>query len=220
VLDRARLAEELGVPVVETVAVAGGGADELIAQIERLAPLLDDATPAAATQPWVDPTAAEVAQTHERAQRILAAAGHREPLRSRFVAQADRVIMHPLAGMLVLAALLFVIFQAVFSWAATPMDWIDAGVAALGEAVARALPDGLLRSLLVDGVIAGLGSVVIFLPQIQIVMRKKLKTSWAFLQKTSCAFLQKRAQVFLNFWMPSSSAFLRQWVMQMLHCKR
>jgi ferrous iron transport protein B len=166
VLDRARLAEELGVPVVETVAVAGGGADELIAQIERLAPLLDDATPAAATQPWVDPTAAEVAQTHERAQRILAAAGHREPLRSRFVAQADRVIMHPLAGMLVLAALLFVIFQAVFSWAATPMDWIDAGVAALGEAVARALPDGLLRSLLVDGVIAGLGSVVIFLPQI------------------------------------------------------
>jgi ferrous iron transport protein B len=114
----------------------------------------------------VDPTAAEVAQTHERAHRILAAAGHREPLRSRFVAQADRVIMHPLAGMLVLAALLFVIFQAVFSWAATPMDWIDAGVAALGEAVARALPDGLLRSLLVDGVIAGLGSVVIFLPQI------------------------------------------------------
>ncbi len=66
-----RLAEELGVPVVETVAVAGGGANDLIAQIERLAPLLDDATPAAATQPWVDPTAAEVAQTHERAQRIL-----------------------------------------------------------------------------------------------------------------------------------------------------
>jgi ferrous iron transport protein B len=173
-LDRERLAEELGVPVVDTVAVAGGGANELIAQIERLAPTLDaaadtaaaPAAPAAASRTWVELTAADVAQTHERASRILAAAGHREPLRSRLAAKADRVIMHPLAGMLVLAALLFVIFQAVFSWAATPMDWIDAGVGALGEAVASALPDGLLRSLLVDGVIAGLGSVVIFLPQI------------------------------------------------------
>jgi ferrous iron transport protein B len=165
-LDRERLAEELGVPVVDTVAVAGGGADALIAQIERLAPVLEGATAGPGAQTWTDPTAAEVAQTHERAHRILAAAGHREPLRSRFVAQADRVIMHPLAGMVVLAALLFLIFQAVFSWAAVPMDWIDAGVAALGDAVAGLLPEGLLRSLLVDGVIAGLGSVVIFLPQI------------------------------------------------------
>jgi ferrous iron transport protein B len=165
-LDRERLAEELGVPVVDTVAVAGGGADALIAQIERLAPVLEGATPNPGAQTWMDPTAAEVAQTHERAHRILAAAGHREPLRSRFVAQADRVIMHPLAGMFVLAALLFLIFQAVFSWAAVPMDWIDAGAAALGDAVGGALPEGLLRSLLVDGVIAGLGSVVIFLPQI------------------------------------------------------
>jgi ferrous iron transport protein B len=165
-LDRERLAEELGVPVVDTVAVAGGGADALIAQIERLAPVLEGATVGPGAQTWTDPTAAEVAQTHERAHRILAAAGHREPLRSRFVAQADRVIMHPLAGMVVLAALLFLIFQAVFSWAAVPMDWIDAGVAALGDAVAGLLPEGLLRSLLVDGVIAGLGSVVIFLPQI------------------------------------------------------
>lgn len=165
-LDRQRLAEELGVPVVETVAVAGGGADELIAQIERLAPTLAAPSASAESAPWVDPTAEEVTRTHERAHRILAAAGHREPLRSRFVAQADRVIMHPLAGMCVLAALLFMIFQAVFSWAATPMEWIDAAIAWLGQAVAGALPDGLLRSLLVDGVIAGLGSVVIFLPQI------------------------------------------------------
>ncbi|MEZ5458013.1 MAG: ferrous iron transporter B [Steroidobacteraceae bacterium] len=168
-LDRARLAEELGVPVVDTVAVSSGGADELIAQIERVAPTLGAATAAgAAATPgaWVEPTAAEVAQTHERVRHILDAAGYREPLRSRFVARADRLVMHPLAGMFVLAALLFVIFQAVFSWAAAPMDWIDAGVAALGEAIGTALPEGLLRSLLVDGVIAGLGSVVIFLPQI------------------------------------------------------
>jgi ferrous iron transport protein B len=180
-LDRERLATELGVPVVETVAVAGGGADALIDQLERVAPLLESvaAAGAAATadepvpeQPrrihWIDPTPDEVAASHARAHAILEAAGYREPLRSRFVSRTDSIVMHPIFGMLVLAALLFLIFQAVFSWAAVPMDWIDAGVAALGERLAAALPDGLLRSLLVDGVIAGVGSVVIFLPQILI----------------------------------------------------
>jgi ferrous iron transport protein B len=168
-LDRARLAAELGVPVVETVAVAGGGADELIAQLERLAPTLDSASAgadAATPRPWSDPGVQDIATNHARVRRILDAAGYREPLRSRFVARTDSIVMHPLAGMFVLAALLFVIFQAVFSWAAAPMEWIDAGVATLGETLGAALPDGLLRSLLVDGVIAGLGSVVIFLPQI------------------------------------------------------
>jgi ferrous iron transport protein B len=168
-LDRTRLAEELGVPVVETVAVAGGGADELVAQLERLAPTLDAASAsadAATPRPWTDPSVQDIATNHARVRRILDAVGYREPLRSRFVAQTDSIVMHPLAGMVVLAVLLFVIFQAVFSWAAAPMEWIDAGVAALGNAVGAALPDGLLRSLLVDGVIAGLGSVVIFLPQI------------------------------------------------------
>ncbi len=168
-LDRARLAEELGVPVVDTVAVAGGGADELVAQLERLAPTLEAANAsadAATPRPWSDPGVQDIATNHARVRRILDAAGYREPLRSRFVARTDSIVMHPLAGMVVLAALLFVIFQAVFSWAAAPMEWIDAGVAALGEAVGAALPVGLLRSLLVDGVIAGLGSVVIFLPQI------------------------------------------------------
>lgn len=180
-LDRDRLASELGVPVVETVAVVAGGADALIEQLERMAPLL----PPAAAAPrgpagapghlpeqgrigWVDPTPQEVAASHARAHAILEAAGYREPVRSRFVARADRLVMHPILGMIFLAALLFLVFQAVFSWAAVPMEWIDSGVAALGEAVGNALPDGLLRSLLVDGVIAGVGSVVIFLPQILI----------------------------------------------------
>lgn len=180
-LDHDRLASELGVPVVETVAVVAGGADALIEQLERMAPLLSPAA-AAPREPagapghlpeqgrigWVDPTPQEVAASHARAHAILEAAGYREPVRSRFVARADRLVMHPILGMIFLAALLFLVFQAVFSWAAVPMEWIDSGVAALGEAVGNALPDGLLRSLLVDGVIAGVGSVVIFLPQILI----------------------------------------------------
>ena len=76
--------------------------------------------------------------------------------------------MHPIAGPLILAALLFFVFQAVFSWAAVPMELVDAGVNWLGAQLHAALPPGLLNSLLVDGVIAGAGSVLVFLPQIMI----------------------------------------------------
>jgi ferrous iron transport protein B len=76
--------------------------------------------------------------------------------------------MHPVAGPVLLAALLFCVFQAVFSWAEAPMDWIDAGVGWLGDAVRALLPTGPLQSLLVDGLIAGVGSVLVFLPQILI----------------------------------------------------
>jgi ferrous iron transport protein B len=76
--------------------------------------------------------------------------------------------MHPLAGPVILAALLFFVFQAVFSWATLPMELIDSGVSWLGAQLQDLLPDGALRSLLVDGVIAGAGSVLVFLPQILI----------------------------------------------------
>jgi ferrous iron transport protein B len=78
------------------------------------------------------------------------------------------VVLHPIAGPLILAAILFFVFQAVFSWAAVPMDLIDSAMGALGTLVQQTLPDGALRSLLVDGVIAGAGSVLVFLPQILI----------------------------------------------------
>jgi ferrous iron transport protein B len=76
--------------------------------------------------------------------------------------------MNPIAGPLLLAVLLFAVFQAVFSWAAVPMDMINAGMASLGAAVRDAMPAGPLQSLLVDGVIKGAGSVLVFLPQILI----------------------------------------------------
>jgi ferrous iron transport protein B len=163
-IDRARLAEEFGAPVVETVAVSRGGADELIGQLERM-PL---ATTAGAADDWQEPTAEDVRATHAEAARMLAAAGYREPARSRVVAAIDRVLLHPLYGMLVLGVLLFFVFQAVFSWAALPMDLIDAGVVALADAVRAGLPAGPLQSLLADGIISGVGSVLVFLPQILI----------------------------------------------------
>jgi ferrous iron transport protein B len=162
-LDRARLEQELGVPVVETVAVREGGERELLARLE--------ATPRPVARPrqeWHTPTFEQIQATQREVRRILTAAGYAEPARRRALRRLDELAMHPVAGPLILATLLFFVFQAVFSWAATPMEMIDAGVSRVGEFVQSSMAPGALRSLLVDGVIAGAGSVLVFLPQILI----------------------------------------------------
>ena len=80
----------------------------------------------------------------------------------------DAVVLNRFAGPLIFVALMGLVFQGVFSWATPMMDGIEAAIAALGEGVGALLPAGDLRSLLVDGVIAGVGSVLVFLPQIAI----------------------------------------------------
>jgi ferrous iron transport protein B len=162
-LDRARLEQELGVPVVETVAIREGGARALLERLESL-------TPPAAREPdrWHDPTFEQIQHTQREVRRILRAAGYAEPARRRALQRLDALVLHPVAGPAILAALLFFVFQAVFSWAAVPMEMVDAAVTWVGSRLHDALPDGALRSLLVDGVIAGAGSVLVFLPQILI----------------------------------------------------
>jgi ferrous iron transport protein B len=80
----------------------------------------------------------------------------------------DAVLTHRAWGTLVLAAVLLLIFHAVFTWAQTPMGWIEAGLAWASDTVAASMPFGPLRSLLIDGVIGGIGAIIIFLPQILI----------------------------------------------------
>ncbi len=164
-LDVAKLATALGVPVIETVAIAPSGADALIERLgdfEAREPAPTDAVCALA------PDRAQTEHAQQLVPRILAEAGYREPARTRAAARADAILMHPAAGMLALGTVLFFVFQAVFSWAAYPMDLIEAGVGSFGAWVGRVLPAGALQSLLVDGVIAGVGSVIVFLPQILI----------------------------------------------------
>ncbi|MBL8408916.1 MAG: ferrous iron transporter B [Candidatus Accumulibacter sp.] len=162
-IDVPALARELGMPVVSTVAVRRGGAGELISQLEAMAP-------DAAAQPvsWLPPDVADVTATQREVRRILAATVREPALDIRLDERIDRVILHPLWGMLILAGTLFLMFQAVFSWASLPMEWIKDGVAACGEFLMAQMPEGILRSLLVDGIIAGVGSVLVFLPQILI----------------------------------------------------
>jgi ferrous iron transport protein B len=78
----------------------------------------------------------------------------------------DRVVTHRLFGPVLLLLVMAVVFQAIFSWATLPMDLIDRGFGALGEAVRARMPAGLLTDLVVDGVVAGVGGVLVFLPQI------------------------------------------------------
>jgi ferrous iron transport protein B len=162
-IDLQALEAELGMPVVETVGVRHDGAKALVARLESHVPAAR-----LAVAGWVPPTVHDVMQTQTEVRRILEAAV-REPLvDTRLDDAIDRVVLHPLWGLPILAVLLFLMFQAVFSWAQVPMDAIKAGMEGLGALVQSALPEGLLRSLLVDGVIAGAGSVLVFLPQILI----------------------------------------------------
>ncbi len=167
-LDRAKLEREIGVPVVETVAVASGGAEALVRELERSGVGAAASVPVQGGAGWRDLTPDEVRASHAESARILRAIGYKVPLRSRAAVGFDQVLMHPVGGMLVLALLLFFVFQAVFAWAAAPMEWIDGGVGALANLLDSSLPDGVAKSLLVDGILAGIGSVLVFLPQIVI----------------------------------------------------
>ena len=154
-IDTVALSSALGMPVVGTVAVRRGGAATLIAQV-------DAAMPPAPPAPGVD------ADLHAQVRALLASAVS-VPRRTAVVDDAlDRIVLHPVFGLAILAAVMFLIFQAVFSWATPLHDGIGAGVSALGNGLGALLPAGALRSLLVDGVFAGLGAVLVFLPQILI----------------------------------------------------
>jgi ferrous iron transport protein B len=163
-IDIEGLSRELGVPVVTTVAVRKRGLQDLLAQVDALVAMDKPRTASV----WHEPSAAEIRQAHRDAERILRA--HvKPPLRpDTFTGRMDAVLLHPVAGTAILMLILFLMFQAVFSWATPMMDAIDASFVWLGQAVAAYVPDGLLRSFLADGLIAGVGSVIVFLPQILI----------------------------------------------------
>jgi ferrous iron transport protein B len=164
-IDVARLSAELGIPVIPTVAVKRGGADALIEAIEP-SQWVGDRTVAAPA--WQAPSREDAEQTQADLRGLLATVGYSPPIESRWAARIDTVLLHPLAGIVVLAVVMFLIFQAVFSWAAPLMDGIDGGMGALGAWVKAHMSEGPLSSLLADGVIAGAGAVLVFLPQIVI----------------------------------------------------
>ena len=167
-IDVAKLSAELGCPVVETVAVKSDGHAGLLALLaDRLGKTLptDGAGPSTEPPRELHTSSAEL---QKEVKRILAIAAPGAAAVKRFRPRIDAVVMHPVWGLLLLGVVLFLMFQAVFSWANLPMDAIKAGMADVGELTTSHMAPGPLRSLLVDGVIAGAGSVLVFLPQILI----------------------------------------------------
>ncbi|ODU71107.1 MAG: ferrous iron transporter B [Novosphingobium sp. SCN 66-18] len=159
-LDPAALETALGVPVIPTVAVRRRGLAELSAAIAEARDRVSGET-----APRAHVTLPERRMlAHEMAHGAILS----ETAKHRIHARMDRVLLHPWLGPPILLALLFVVFQAVFSWATPFADVLDAGVSGIGDLVKTALPPSLARDLLTDGVIAGVGAVIVFLPQILI----------------------------------------------------
>jgi len=159
-LDPKRLSGELGVPVIETVAVRRRGIKELQAAIDDML-----SAPFCGVHKHVK---SDLVHLQRRAREIASAAVVSETPVRRWTHRLDAVLLHPVIGPVILALIMFVMFQAVFAWSAAPMAWIGDAVAWVSAAVSNALPPGLLRSMIVDGAIAGVGAVITFLPQILI----------------------------------------------------
>ena len=160
-LDPEALERELGVPVVATVAVRRRGLDALKERMGEMVKAVTKIRPSAGVQH-------DIVLLQRRARQIATAVTVSETAARRWTHRLDSLFLHPVAGPLILLGTMFLMFQAVFAWSQVPVGWIEDGMKWLGVEVGAALPDGVFRSLIVDGVIAGVGAVVVFLPQILI----------------------------------------------------
>src|SRR5262249_35217655 len=164
-IDTDKLSAELGVPVVTSVAVRRGGTEELLRRMDELAAA---SPPAPDEGAWKTPTIAELRAAQREADRVIRVAVGAPTRPDTVTGKVDAVLLHPVAGLIILLGILFVMFQAVFAWAKPVMDLISSGFDALGGLAHDALPAGLLQSFIQNGVISGVGSVIVFLPQILI----------------------------------------------------
>ena len=133
------MSAELGVPVITSAAVRRGGTDELMRRLDELA--ADERRRPSETG-WQPPSTGELRAAQREADRVIKAAVRMPAKPDTLTTRLDAVLLHPVAGLVILLGVLFVMFQAVFSWAQPLMDLISAGFDALGALVHDALPDG------------------------------------------------------------------------------
>ncbi|HEX7919591.1 MAG TPA: ferrous iron transporter B, partial [Bradyrhizobium sp.] len=166
-IDLDRMSQELGLPIVTAVAVRKGGVDELLKRTDEF---LARSHEAAASE-WATPTIADLKAAQREADRIIAAAVTLPTKPDTLTNRIDSVVLHPVWGLVILAVILFVMFQAVFTWAQPAMELLSDGFSALGQLIHDLLPESwsLLQSFLQNGLISGVGSVIVFLPQIIII---------------------------------------------------
>ncbi len=176
-LDAEKLSAKLGVPVVEMQANARIGLPQLRIAMSR--PLGALASPPAffasgeslhhASEPAEEWQERLIAARFEAIQELIHdSVDRKDPYAPTGTDNIDRVLLHPFLGPVCLVAILALLFYSIFTWAGIPMDFIDGVFGSLAESVKGMMPPGDLRDLLTDGIIAGLGGVIIFLPQILI----------------------------------------------------
>ncbi|MBO4224897.1 ferrous iron transporter B [Bradyrhizobium neotropicale] len=165
-VDVPKLSEALGVPVVTSIAVRKGGIAALLRRTDEIAA---QEQPTAGPNRWQPLTASQLRATQREADRIIASAVTLPAKPDTWTARIDALVLHPVAGLFILALILFLMFQAVFAWAQPLMELLSSAFDALGQFVHDTLPEGLLQSFLQNGVISGVGSVIVFLPQIIII---------------------------------------------------
>jgi ferrous iron transport protein B len=162
-IDLDRLSWELGIPVTTAVAVRKGGTADLLRYLDAIprGGLIDGSV-----STWHALSPIELRAMQREADRIIAATVTPPAKPDTMTTRIDAIVLHPVAGLLILLTVLFVMFQAVFSWAQPVMELLSNAIAAFGHFAHTTLPDGLLQSFVQNGVISGVGSVVVFLPQI------------------------------------------------------
>lgn len=167
-LDLKVLSEELGMPIVPTSATHNQGIQELVAEAEKVFSQTSKQGASQQTAPgvWPEITNEAISARFAEVDRILRLALLKPTSPNLWTERIDRVVLHPVWGSLLLFFILGLVFQVIFTWAQIPMDLIKDGVEGFGQFCARHLPEGALTSLLLDGAVAGVGSVLVFLPQI------------------------------------------------------
>jgi ferrous iron transport protein B len=170
-IDTDALSQELGLPVLKSIGIQSNGADE----IKRFLSTLDwrnlSSLQTGTSDATIENVASHIAHVESdnvQVQKILQNLKLDQIIPDQLSDRLDTVLLHPVCGPLILIALLFCIFQAVFSWATLPMDMIKTAIEYFGNQITEILPNNWVRSLLINGILAGLGGVVIFLPQILI----------------------------------------------------
>ena len=158
-IDLPALSAALGMPVVETIAVRPQGEENLLTALENLSLAASKKTP-------VTLSTQSAPELQSQVNAILKTCVQHHAPHSPWNERIDRIALHPLFGTALFLALMFLIFQAVFSWAAWPMDTIKDSMDGLGNLLQGHMAEGVLRDLLVQGIIGGSGAVLVFLPQI------------------------------------------------------
>ena len=160
-IDLPLLEKQLGIPVISCVAVRASGRSLLIDYLEEWG---GDVTFGSAATPDIEEGALKDLQA--KARSITRTAVSRVQQTATFSQRIDNWVLHPVIGIVILFLILFVMFQAVYTWSGPVMEVIDNGISLLQHGAAAILPEGWMTSLVVDGIISGVGAVLIFLPQI------------------------------------------------------